>query len=106
RRMEVFAGLYTAAGEQLLPPGNLVLDETSFSEWLDKEPVLFFGNGSSKFASLTKHPNAQFRNVTASAKDLVPLALEAARDRRFADLAYSEPFYGKEFFSPHFSPSA
>jgi tRNA threonylcarbamoyladenosine biosynthesis protein TsaB len=47
-----------------------------------------------------QHPNALFINNKFSAEHLVPLAIEAFEQKNFTDLAYSEPFYGKEFYSP------
>jgi hypothetical protein len=31
---------------------------------------------------------------------MILLALQSYENQEFADLAYTEPFYGKEFFSP------
>jgi hypothetical protein len=32
---------------------------------------------------------------------MVPLAVQGFEGKAFADLAYAEPYYGKEFFSTH-----
>ncbi|MCW3074418.1 MAG: tsaB [Flaviaesturariibacter sp.] len=104
RRMEVFTALYDASLTEVLPSTPLVLDQTSFIDWLDKDPVLFFGNGSQKFQTLMNHPNARFKEVSATAQSMVPLAYAAFQKKDFADLAYCEPFYGKAFFSPPSKP--
>ncbi|MDB5195956.1 MAG: tsaB [Flaviaesturariibacter sp.] len=104
RRMEVFTAVYALDLQEILPSRAVVLNENSFADLLNEQPVLFFGNGSEKFNSLAKSPNAHFKNITATAKNLVPLALTAFQKGGFADLAYSEPIYGKAFFSPPSKP--
>jgi tRNA threonylcarbamoyladenosine biosynthesis protein TsaB len=105
RRMEVFTAIYDTSLKEVQPTAPLVLDQNSFSEVLGKEPVLFFGNGSDKFQSLTQHPNALFKGIAFNATNMASLAVAAFERKQFADLAYSEPFYGKAFYSPGFSPS-
>jgi tRNA threonylcarbamoyladenosine biosynthesis protein TsaB len=99
RRMEVFTALYRD-GKELLAPINLILDSNTFDTYLHMFQICFFGNGSTKFRSLVNHTNASFAEIEASAKDMAPLSSLAFREQKFADLAYSEPFYGKEFYSP------
>jgi tRNA threonylcarbamoyladenosine biosynthesis protein TsaB len=106
RRQEVFTAMYHPDLTEIVPTSNMILDENSFRALLDEGPIAFFGNGSAKFRALTQHPSARFPDVTATARDLVPFAEKAVREQRFADLAYSEPQYGKAFFSPGFPPSA
>jgi tRNA threonylcarbamoyladenosine biosynthesis protein TsaB len=100
RRMEVFTGLYTCALEEVLPSQAMVLDQNSFATFLETTTITFFGNGSAKFQTLIQHRNAIFKDITADASHLVGLAHRAFQQQLFADLAYSEPFYGKAFFSP------
>jgi tRNA threonylcarbamoyladenosine biosynthesis protein TsaB len=49
---------------------------------------------------MEKQPNAFFSTAKYSGLNMVALAENAFKQRDFADLAYSEPFYLKEFFSP------
>lgn len=100
RRMEVFTALYDPSLQNVMPPTNLILEETSFSGWLANHTVTFFGNGSKKAKDLIQHPHAFFADFTATAKDLVLLAAEKFKSGEFLDLAYSEPYYGKDFHSP------
>lgn len=100
RRVEVFTALFDKELNTVKPTTNLVLTAESFKEELQTHHILFFGNGSNKFASLLQHPNAQFANITANARDLVPIATERFKRRAFADLAYSEPNYAKDFYTP------
>jgi len=100
RRMEVFTAVFDHELNFVLPYNNLVLTENSFSDLLDQEKVLFFGNGSVKFQSIIKHRNSVFRKLDITAEDMILLSSEKFSKKEFADLAYSQPFYGKEFYSP------
>jgi tRNA threonylcarbamoyladenosine biosynthesis protein TsaB len=102
RRMEVFTALYNTSLAEVMPSTNLILDEQSFSEWLHQNTVAFFGNGSEKAATVIQHPNASFVSVKANAADMISLAVKKFVSGQFADLAYSEPFYGKDFHSSVF----
>ena len=100
RRMEVFTGLYTKEGGELLPAQALVLQSDSFLNSLEESTITFFGNGSTKFEPLVRHRNAVFKSITADASHLAVLANKALVQKNFANVAYAEPFYGKAFFSP------
>ena len=100
RRMEVFTGLYTKEGGELLPAQALVLQSDSFLNSLKESTITFFGNGSTKFEPLIRHRNAVFKSITADASHLAVLANKALVQKNFANVAYAEPFYGKAFFSP------
>ncbi|HEY0059054.1 MAG TPA: tRNA (adenosine(37)-N6)-threonylcarbamoyltransferase complex dimerization subunit type 1 TsaB [Flavisolibacter sp.] len=104
RRMEVYTVLYDREGGEKLPPQNLILEKTAFSELLESCKILFFGNGSVKLRGLIENPNAVFSDRTANAKHLVPISTQKLKAHLFADLAYCEPNYGKAFFSPPSKP--
>ncbi|GAB4093932.1 tRNA threonylcarbamoyladenosine biosynthesis protein TsaB [Flaviaesturariibacter terrae] len=105
RRQEVFTALYNDALDELQPAHSLVLDESSFAAQLAYGPLTFFGNGSPKWQAQTTHPNARFVAADASARFMPALAATRFRAGTFADLAYCEPFYAKEFYTP-VSPKA
>ncbi|HEY1021432.1 MAG TPA: tRNA (adenosine(37)-N6)-threonylcarbamoyltransferase complex dimerization subunit type 1 TsaB [Flavisolibacter sp.] len=100
RRMEVFTAVYDQSLQAVMTPTNMILDETSFTSWLDRDSITFFGNGSQKAKSVIIHPAAVFAEVAATAKDMVVLAADKFEKEDFLDLAYSEPYYGKDFHSP------
>jgi len=104
RRMEVFTAVYNRLYETVIAPHNKILDENSFHEILDGDHVLFFGNGSVKFQEICRHPHASFAEVALSAKHLSSLGFSAFEQGRYADLAYSEPFYTKDFHSSNVKP--
>ena len=99
RRMEVFTAVYDRNLNEILPSSNIILDEKSFSDLLEHHQVLFFGNGSIKFKSLVKHENADFKTIESTAENMVKLSATKFGNQNFSDLAYSEPFYGKDFHS-------
>ena len=98
RRMEVYAGIYDRALKQVREVGADVVDAETYKEWLDRQPVYFFGNGSQKCKDKIKHPNAHFVDgIKPLAKYMQPLAELAMAKQDFKDVAYFEPFYLKEF---------
>ena len=100
RRMEVFTGLFTKELVAVQPAHALILEVDSFANYLNTHTITFFGNGSAKFQPLTHHINAFFKTIAVDATHIANLAYEAFHQKKFADLAYSEPFYGKDFYSP------
>ncbi|MBV9989494.1 MAG: tRNA (adenosine(37)-N6)-threonylcarbamoyltransferase complex dimerization subunit type 1 TsaB [Chitinophagaceae bacterium] len=98
RRMEVFCAIYSHSLEAVEPAHALILEPNSFADWLGKNTMLFFGSGMPKLRNLLSHPSAHFSDNQHNAADLAVRAEAAWEERRFADLAYAEPLYVKEFF--------
>ncbi len=98
RRMEVYTAVYNAALQAIVKPQPLILDCDSFSSVLAGNKVVFMGDGSDKARQVIKHRNAQFVDrVKPVALDMIALSERAFRQQDFADVAYSTPFYLKEF---------
>lgn len=97
RRMEVFTALYTNNLEPVKEPVALILDQNSFAEELVSNRICFFGSGSRKFNALVKSPNARFNTVIYDATAMIGICEELFINKQFADLAYCEPLYLKEF---------
>ena len=100
RRMEVFTALFEPGLRELMPSQAIVLNENLFLNYLETCQVLFFGSGASKFQSLISHKNAVFPQVRMSAANLATLSNEKFLRNEFDDIAYSEPLYLKEFYTP------
>jgi tRNA threonylcarbamoyladenosine biosynthesis protein TsaB len=100
RRMEVFTAVFNTDLNYILPPTNLILNETSFKELLQKNEIVFFGNGSLKFKPIVNNANATFIEVGFNASAMCSLSYQKFLKQGFADLAYCEPFYAKDFHSP------
>ena len=98
RRMEVYAAIYDRALNTVRDIAADIVDENSYIEFLDKQPVYFFGDGASKCKEKITHPNAHFiDNIRPLAGMMFPLAEKAIAEKDFKDVAYFEPFYLKEF---------
>lgn len=97
RRMEVFAALYDYNLKMIQPPHALVIDEKSFEKELATEKILFFGNGAEKCKNIINNSNALFETVEQNASFMVALAEKKMQGKDFADVAYAEPFYIKDF---------
>lgn len=98
RRMEVFNAIYTSSLETLKVISADVIDENSYQEF---EPFVYFGDGASKLQEIWKGRNYQIdTTVLASAIGQIPLATLKFQNNEVEDVAYFEPFYLKDFFTP------
>ncbi|MBD1398507.1 tRNA (adenosine(37)-N6)-threonylcarbamoyltransferase complex dimerization subunit type 1 TsaB [Pontibacter sp. JH31] len=100
RRMEVYTCLLNYKLEEQWPITPVILDEHTFNEQLEKQPIVFFGNGTSKFRKLKEgNVNALFiDDIQPSAKPIGQLALTKYEQQAFEDIAYYEPFYLKDVY--------
>ncbi len=100
RRMEVYTALFDRHNHPLPPTRAEIITPDSFAEELADRTVYFFGNGSDKARPLLTSPHARFiPGVETSAAHLAPLAEQLFREGEFADTAYFEPFYLKDFIA-------
>ncbi len=98
RRMEVYTAVFNAKEEMIEPITAKIIQEDSFKDILEKNHMIFFGNGSAKCRDIIQHPNAVFlEGIETSAKFMVPMAESAWQQKCFEDVAYFEPFYLKDF---------
>lgn len=101
RRMEVFTALYDKNLQEIQSAHSLVLDEKSFASVLLNNKVHFCGNGIAKLKPIIADHNANYCNINADASHLAYLSLKYYKNKDFADLAYTEPLYIKEFYKGH-----
>ncbi|MFP4447588.1 MAG: tRNA (adenosine(37)-N6)-threonylcarbamoyltransferase complex dimerization subunit type 1 TsaB [Bacteroidales bacterium] len=98
RRMEVYTAMFNSRNEYLKEAEPVILDENSFKDILEKQRVIFFGNGAEKAKKVIHHQNACFVNsVDFSALHMISLSEQKFKNRIFEDIAYFEPFYLKDF---------
>ena len=100
RRMEVFAAIYSKDLQIIKKPAAIELNEKSFDKELSAHSICFFGNGSSKFQSINKNQQAIFSKIFSDASAMISLSAGKYKQKEFADLAYAEPLYLKEFHGP------
>lgn len=99
RRMEVYTAMYDWNLNEISPAEAKIIDENSFAD-IDR-PIYFCGSGAEKCSTVINNPNAHFTSlVKPIANMMVELAEEAYRNNQFEDVAYYEPFYLKEFYTP------
>ena len=114
RRMEVYTAVFVSPSlnasavipseveeshtyRQITETAPVIIDESSFAEYLEQGTCLFIGDGAGKCADVIKHPNAHFCQCWPKASSMLEPALAAYRAGDFKDVAYFEPFYLKEF---------
>ena len=100
RRMEVFTAVYDQLLIEKIPPKAVIVDE-NFGQLIgSNEKIIFCGNGSKKLQNYYATPFTTYSNTVANASHLAHLATISFNKNDFADLAYLEPLYIKEFYNP------
>jgi tRNA threonylcarbamoyladenosine biosynthesis protein TsaB len=98
RRMEVFNAIYSPSLKILKEISADVIDENSYQDF---EPFVYFGDGATKLVESWKGRNCKIdATIHASAKGQIPAATIKFNRQEFEDVAYFEPFYLKDFFTP------
>ncbi len=99
RRLEVYTAIYNFEGKEVFPVEAKILDENSFKEVLKERPIAFIGDGMRKMKRLSPSDESYIwlDEINASAKNMPVLSEEYFRRKQFADVAYYEPYYLKDF---------
>ena len=101
RRMEVYTACYSADMGKVSSQEAVILDEAFCQNQLKRGDVYFLGSGSEKFKDICQHPNAVFVVENhLSSKYMGDLAMHKYLEKDFEDVAYYEPNYLKEFYTP------
>jgi len=98
RRMEVYTAMYD---QQLQVVENVhasIINEEAFNQFSDRE-IIYFGDGASKCQSVLGGKNniTFLDHINLSARSVCMLAEQEFEAQNFADVAYCEPFYLKDF---------
>lgn len=100
RRMEVYSSLFNKDGKIVKEVEAEIIDANSYRERLDKNLIVFFGNGADKCTDTIVHKNAKFvEGFKLSASGMIAPATRALKEKNFEDSAYFEPFYLKDFIA-------
>ena len=99
RRMDVFTAVYQKDLLIRMPPQAMTVEKGSFDTWLQQGDVAFFGSGSHKCKPLLAAPRAHFMTISYDAGSLGILSFKLYLQKEFADVAFCEPAYTKEFYS-------
>ena len=98
RRMEVYSAVFDENHQKIRETKAEIIDQNSFQEYLDRNKVFFIGDAVNKVQEVIKHPQAVFISGSyPSAKEMAALSHKKFLEKDFADTAYFEPFYLKDF---------
>jgi len=100
RRMEVFTAVFDKKLNYIQQPRALILTEIPQNFFDANKTIVLSGSGSKKLETVNLEQKLSFQKVEYSIKNLAILGFKALEKKEFEELAYSEPFYVKEFFSP------
>ena len=100
RRMEVYYALYDPKNNEIKPTAAEIITPEFLENLLPDHKIILFGDGAEKCKAVINHGNAMFiDNIFPSAAGMVELAFEKFSENQFEDVAYSEPFYLKDFIA-------
>lgn len=99
RRQEVFTAIYSPDMREILAPKALILDKTSFEEYISSNRLLFSGSGAAKWQEMTRSPNAVFVAQPNMTEAFTQISAGCFLEKNWSDTVYSEPIYLKEFFT-------
>ncbi|RFZ90786.1 tRNA (adenosine(37)-N6)-threonylcarbamoyltransferase complex dimerization subunit type 1 TsaB [Mucilaginibacter conchicola] len=101
RRMEVYTAVYKTDGTLVKTTAAEIITVESFTDLLQDNKVLFFGDGAAKCIDvLGQNANALFNiDFENSARDITQLAQQKFTNKQFEDVAYFEPYYLKDFIA-------
>lgn len=98
RRLEVYTAIFNNEMEIVEEPYAAIVQAGSWNEILNASKVIFGGPGAVKTRKIIQHQHAVFlEEEICEAKNLHRQTIRKFHQNQFADLAYSEPFYLKEF---------
>lgn len=102
RRMEVYASLFDHELHQIEATSAIVIDENTFLPQIEKGKVIFCGDGALKCKALYgEQTNAHFINdLHPDAVEMCTIAQAKFKTGKLEDVAYFEPYYLKEFYTP------
>ncbi|MFP4024919.1 MAG: tRNA (adenosine(37)-N6)-threonylcarbamoyltransferase complex dimerization subunit type 1 TsaB [Thiohalospira sp.] len=100
RRMEVYSAFFNAGSEYIREVKAEIIVNESYQEILQRQQMIFFGNGSEKITETINHKNALFlKGFFPSAIYMGQLSNSLYLNKKFEDVAYFEPFYLKDFIA-------
>lgn len=98
RRMEVYSTVLDSNYNILRTTQAEILEQSIYSDYLEKSIVHFIGNGVEKAKTVIKHNNANFiENKLPSANEMGRIAFIKHKKNDIEDVAYFEPYYLKDF---------
>ncbi len=100
RRMEVYTAIYDKELVVVSPPAAIILKANALDNYFSEQKIIFIGSGAEKWNKICCNPQAtHFQNMEINSSILNNLSYKKYISKKFADIAYAEPFYLKEFFT-------
>jgi tRNA threonylcarbamoyladenosine biosynthesis protein TsaB len=100
RRDEVYAGYYDSNLNLIRPEQALILQPNCFNDLVEpNKKIILTGNGASKTLPIVDSKDFFLIESKHPEKNLALITYEKFYNRAFADLAYFEPVYLKEFYT-------
>ena len=97
-RNEVYSELFDIDNRPVRQCVAEIITAESYAETLAKTQMFFVGNGAEKISKIIQNPNAIFMpEIKPSAVYMAELTAKAFSNNDFADVAYFEPFYLKDY---------
>lgn len=98
RRMEVYSAVFDNDKNEVRTTEAEIIEENSFSEYLEKGKVILVGSGAEKCKTMLSHGNLSYdTTIVPSANEMVKLSYKKFKAGEFEDVAYFEPYYLKDF---------
>jgi tRNA threonylcarbamoyladenosine biosynthesis protein TsaB len=98
RRMEVYCAVFDAAGNEIVPTKAKIIEEGAFADLLQKEKVIFVGDGAAKCEPMLDSARAiVLKNRLSSASAMGTVAWNKYQRGQFEDLVTFEPYYLKDY---------
>ena len=99
-RNEVYSELFDLNNNVLRPTQAELITTESYAEYFANHHVLFVGNAAAKISGIISNNKAAFAtDITPSADYMAQITYNQFVNQDFADVAYFEPFYLKDFIA-------
>lgn len=96
RRMEVYTAAYNNRLEEVMKPEALIINEDSYLNFSDRT-IIMIGDGVQKAKEVLKLPVKKWIDKMPTAADMTALSYRDYINEIFLDIAYSTPYYLKNF---------
>jgi tRNA threonylcarbamoyladenosine biosynthesis protein TsaB len=101
RRNDVYTAIIDANGNYVTLPEAQTLEKENYKDLCASSSVVFMGDGAEKFSNEIENLGSTLqKDLMPESIDMVRMAVQKWQDKDFQDIAYYEPFYYKEFYTP------
>ena len=103
RRNEIFWAMYDKNLDTHMTESPLIVNNAVKNLFDSSQKICLLGSGAQKLFDAVQLPDLKMvPDFELQARDMKTLALTGFLNQKFADLAYLEPNYTKEFYRPEF----